>query len=70
MSAVRTSYTDAEILAFLRMSWWEYAAREGRPTSAGPKRIERGSRTVKPRRDYLSEPIDYLALPLHLLKEA
>jgi hypothetical protein len=70
MSAVGKSYTDAEILAFSRMTWWEYAAREGLPTRVGPRRIERGPRTVKPSRDYLSEPIDWLALPLHVLKEA
>jgi hypothetical protein len=72
MSAVGKSYTDAEILAFSRMSWWEYAAQQGLPTRVGPRRIERGPRAVKPSapRDYLSEPLDYLALPLHVLKEA
>lgn len=64
------SYTDAEILAYSRMSYWEYAATQGLPTSVGPRRIERGSYVAKqkPVRDYLSEPIDYLSLPLHVLK--
>jgi hypothetical protein len=74
MSAVGKSYPDDEIRAFSRMTWWEYAAREGLPTSVGPTRIERGPGSYvarrKPARDFLSEPIDYLALPLHVLKEA
>jgi hypothetical protein len=67
MSVVRTSYTDAEILAFPNMTWQEYEAQRGR--GSGPRRIERGPRTVKPSapRDYFSEPIDFLALPLHIL---
>jgi hypothetical protein len=71
MSAARESYTDAEILALSRLTWWEYAAREGLPTSVGPRRIERGPQALKPSapRDYLSEPLDYLSLPLHILKE-
>jgi hypothetical protein len=73
---MRTAYTDAEIIAYSDMSWWEHAEREGLPTSVGPRRIERGpyptarSRAVaKPARDFLSEPIDWLSLPLHQLKE-
>lgn len=49
-------------------SWWTYAAREGLPTSVSTRRIERGCYAVKkPVRDYLGEPIDYLALPLEYL---
>jgi hypothetical protein len=70
MSAVGKSDTDAEILAFSRMTWWEWAAREGLPTSVGPRRIERGPSAVKPGapRDFLDEPIDWLSLPLHILE--
>jgi hypothetical protein len=69
MSAIGKSYTDAEILAFSRMTWWEYAAREGLPTRVGPKRIERGPQVVKPSpRNFLDEPTDWLSLPLHVLK--
>jgi hypothetical protein len=75
MSAVGKSYTDAEILAFSRMSWWEYAAGEGLPTSVGRRaseRIERGHGSYvarrKPARDFLSEPIDWLAMPLDYLQ--
>jgi len=50
------------------MSWWEYAAKAGLPTRVGPRRIDRGPYSYfakqKPVRDYLSEPLDYLALPL------
>lgn len=76
MSAASGSYTDAEILALSRLSWWEYAAREGLPTSVGrcaSQRIERGPGSYvarrKPALDFLGEPIDYLSLPLHILKE-
>jgi hypothetical protein len=60
MSAVGKSYPDAEILAFSRMSCWEYVAKQGLPTRVGPKRIERGPWTVKPRapRDYLLAGIE------------
>jgi hypothetical protein len=67
MSAVGKSYTDAEILAFSRMSWWEYVAREGLPASGvrrASQRIERGPGSYvarrKPARDYLSEPLSEL----------
>jgi hypothetical protein len=70
MSAARESYIDAEILALSRMSWWEYAAKQGLPTRVGLRRIERGPWGMKPRanRDYLSEPLDYLAMPLDKLE--
>jgi hypothetical protein len=78
MSAANESYTAAEILAHSRLSWWEYAAKAGLPTHVGPRTIERGPQVAtrdpkrKPPRDYLSEPrggaIDYLNLPLHVLK--
>jgi hypothetical protein len=65
MSAVGKSYTDAEILAFSRMAWWEYAAREGLSSSGGRRasqRIERGPGSDvarrKPPRDYLNEPLE------------
>lgn len=69
MSATPDYYASAP----WRMSWWEYAAQQGLPTRVGPRRIERGSRAVKPApRDYLSEPfsgpIDYLNLPLDILR--
>jgi glutathione S-transferase len=71
------SYTDAEIRAFSRMSWWEYAAKQGLPASVGPRasqRIEPGPGSYaarrRPARDFLSEPLDYLSLPLNELKEA
>jgi hypothetical protein len=64
MSAVGKSYTDAEILAFSRMSWWEYVAREGLSSSGrrASQRIERGPYVArrKPARDYLSEPLSEL----------
>lgn len=56
------------------MTWWEYAAQQGLPTSVGPRLIERGPRDYqRPRkveapRDYLSEPLDYLSLPLDYLQ--
>jgi hypothetical protein len=60
-------YTDAEIRAFSRMSWWQYAAKAGLPTSVGPRasqRIERGPSSYvvrrKPPRDFLSEPLSEL----------
>jgi hypothetical protein len=66
MSAVRKSYTDAEILAFSRMSYWELD-RRGLLTSGGRpagQRIERGPGSYvarrKPARDYLSEPLSEL----------
>jgi hypothetical protein len=56
-------------------SWWEYAARDGLPMSVGRRasqRIERGPGSYvtrrKPVRDYLSEPLDWLSLPLGTLK--
>jgi hypothetical protein len=70
MSTAPGSYTDAEIRAFSRLSWWEYAAKAGLPTRVGPRRIERGpyyAAKQKPVRDYLSEPLDYLSLPLPAL---
>jgi hypothetical protein len=70
------TYSDAEIRAFSRMSWWEYAAKAGLPTSVGRRasqRIERGPGPYvarrKPVRDYLSEPIDYLSLPLDVFSK-
>jgi hypothetical protein len=59
MSAAGKSYTDAEILAFSRMSYWELD-RRGLLTSGGHRasqRIERGPYVArrKPRRDYLSD---------------
>jgi hypothetical protein len=65
MSAGGRSYTDAEILAFPRMSWLEYVAREGLPASGvrpAGQRIERGPSVArrKPVRDYLSEPLSEL----------
>jgi hypothetical protein len=57
------------------LSWWEYAAQQGLPTSLsrpGVRVIERGPGSYvakqKPARDFLSEPIDYLSLPLDALK--
>jgi hypothetical protein len=57
---------NAEILALSRMSWWEYAAKHGLPTSVGRRspRIERGPGSYvarrKPPRDFLSEPLSEL----------
>jgi hypothetical protein len=67
-----SAYSDAEIPAFSQMSWWEYEAKHGRPTSVGPRRIERGPGSYvarrKPARDFLGEPTDWLALPLDYLQ--
>jgi hypothetical protein len=70
VSAVGRSYTDDEIRAFSRMSWWEWEAKQGRPTRVGPRRNERGPWGMKPSapRDYLNEPTDWLALPLDYLQ--
>jgi hypothetical protein len=75
VNAVGKSYTDAEIRAFSRMSWWEWEAKQGRPTSVGRRtsqRIERGPGSYvarrKPARDFLGEPTDWLALPLDYLQ--
>ena len=63
MNTPPKSYTPAELEAFTCMTWWEYAAQAGLPTSVGPRRIERGPYVAKPQpaRDYLAD--DYLDDP-------
>jgi hypothetical protein len=44
------------------MTWWEYAAQQGLPTSVEPRKIERGAysypRTKRPVRDYFADEDD------------
>jgi hypothetical protein len=63
-----------ELKALTAQTWWEHEARRRGlpwpPARVGPSRIERGpgSYKRKPARDYLSEPVDFLSLPLEVLK--
>jgi hypothetical protein len=73
MNTVRTSHTDAEIIAHSDMSWWDFErkTRQGSPARDERvyRKIERGPYVARRQsRDFLSEPIDWLAMPLHILR--